>query len=77
MLNNILITYVLDLEKTNDPVSLVELMSFLNETKLLNVRYTQSTEELKLMKIAVYIQQKFKPRIADENTDDIRMEDPM
>ena len=29
------------------------------------------------MKIAVYIQQKFKPRIADENTDDIRMEDPM
>jgi hypothetical protein len=52
-------------------------MSFLNETKLLNVRYTQSTEELKLMKIAVYIQQKFKPRIADENTDDIRIEDPM
>jgi hypothetical protein len=48
-------------------VRLVELMSFLNETKLMNVRYTQSTEELKLMKIAVYIQQRFRQNATTED----------
>ena len=42
-------------------------MSFLNETKLMNVRYTQSTEELKLMKIAVYIQQRFRQNATTED----------
>jgi len=48
-------------------VRLVELMSFLNETKLMNVRYTQSTEELKLMKIAVYIKQRFRQNATTED----------
>lgn len=55
MLNNLLITYILVIEQNEDKARLSELMSFLHEAKLMNVRYTQSTEELKLMKIAVYV----------------------
>lgn len=75
MINNLLVTSVLNLESSHDPERLVELMSFLNETKLMNVRYTQSTEELKLMKIAVYIQQRFRQNATTEDV--ILIEDPI
>lgn len=59
MLNNLLITYILAIEQNEDKARLSELMSFLHEAKLMHVRYTQSTEELKLMKIAAYVKQRF------------------
>ena len=57
IINNLIITYVLREMQEPDLASQQALYTILQRERLLNVRYTQSVDELNLFKMATYIKQ--------------------